>query len=257
MFTKTKLLFSQRGDPYNQGKTLKARLMAKVNYFLFKKADLFVFQTEKAMAYYPKKVQDRSCVIPNPIEPLICTIERTPSSVDKRIVSVARLELKQKRQDLLIEAFKMVSAKHPEYILEFYGSGPDENVIRKLISGNEKILLRGVTRNVAESIQTASMFVLTSDYEGIPNALMEAMSVGVPCISTDCSPGGAAMLIQDKENGLLVERNDVKSLCEAIEYYVEYPEVAEEFGKRGMMVNTIYNKDSIEQKWCSFILSKH
>lgn len=257
MFTKTKLLFSQRGDPYNKGKTFKSRLMSKINYCFFNRADLFVFQTEKAKEYYPKRVQSKSCVIPNPIEPLTRTIERSLSSIDKRIVSVARLELKQKRQDLLIEAFKKISEDYPEYVLEFYGSGPDEQRIRQLIGDNNNIRLCGVTREVAKTIQSASMFVLTSDYEGIPNALMEAMSIGVPCISTDCSPGGAAMLIKNKENGLLVKRNDAMLLAEAIKYYIDNPSIAEDFGKKGMLINDEYKKDVIAQKWCSFILSNN
>lgn len=157
--------------------------------------------------------------------------------------------MKQKRQDLLIEAFKKLSNEYPEYILEFYGSGEDERAIQELIGQRKNIKLCGMTRNVAEAIQNAAMFVLTSDYEGIPNALLEAMSIGVPCISTDCSPGGAAMLIENGINGLLVNQGDVVGLYNAMKYYAKNPHIAETMGAKGTEVCDRFSEEIISELW--------
>ena len=118
---------------------------------------------------------------------------------------------------------------------------------------NEKIKMCGVTADIVEAIQNATMFVLTSDYEGIPNALLEAMSLGVPCVSTDCSPGGAAMLIDNYKTGIIVERGNVFDIYKAMKYMVEHPDEAEEMGKNAMYVNDEYSVGVIEKKWVQFV----
>ena len=219
--TKTKVLLSQRGDPYVKPKGIKNKIINFINKFIFCKADYFVFQTEKARDFYPRSVRKKSMVIPNPIVPLLRSMPRTENTVEKKFVSVARLELKQKRQDLLINAFLLLNKEYPEYSLELYGDGEDAAAIKEMASVNSNIRLCGVTHNVSESIQNATALVLSSDYEGIPNALLEAMSLEVPVVSTDCSPGGAAMLIDNYKNGILVERNNVFELYKAMKFVIE------------------------------------
>ena len=249
--TKTKVLLSHRADPYLKNHLTGIRRLASgLMGRLFLQADAYVFQTEKAQAYYPLNIQHRSIVIPNPIQPLKRTEERKP---DKRIVNVSRLEVVQKRQDLIIDAFNKICTKYPDYTLEFYGSGPDEQYLRKKAEGNERIFFKGVTTNVVESIQNAAFFVLASDYEGIPNALLEAMSMGVPCVSTDCSPGGASLLIDNKEKGLVVGCGDVDELEAAMEYMITHPGYAEEAAKKALDVNERFSENEISNKWYEFI----
>lgn len=249
--TKTKVLLSHRADPYLKNPlTGIRRLVSGLMGRLFLQADAYVFQTKKAQAYYPSFIQKRSVVIPNPIQPFKRTEERKP---DKRIVNVSRLEVVQKRQDLIIDAFNKISGKYPEYTLEFYGNGPDEQFLRKKAEGNGRIFFKGVTTNVVESIQNAAFFVLASDYEGIPNALLEAMSMGVPCVSTDCSPGGASLLIDNKEKGLIVECGDVDGLAAAMEYMITHPAYAEEAAKKALDVNERFSEIEISNKWYEFI----
>lgn len=252
-FTKTKVLLSQRADPFNRGKTLKRKILTSLNTFVFSMADYFVFQTKQAKSFYSKHVQRKCCVIPNPIHPLVRTTQRNIETDEKRFVTVSRLELKQKRQDLIIEAFKKFNAEYPEYVLDLFGSGPDEDYIRSLIDGNPHIRMCGVTRNVTESIQNATAFVFASDYEGIPNALMEAMSLGLPCVSTDCSPGGAALLIQNGENGYLVECGSAEKLYLAMKNIVENRENAETMGRNAMQINQTFSEDVIAQQWINAI----
>ena len=188
---KCKTLFSHRGDPFQSSKGIKNHIVNYIANKAFCSADAFVFQTQMAADYYSKAIRKRSEVIANPIYPLVRTVSRK-GNVTKDIVCVARLDIKQKRQDLLIEAFDIISPKYPEYKLKLYGDGLayDEKCLREKAKNNHNVCFMGATSDVASAIQNAAIFVLSSDYEGIPNALLEAMSIGVPCISTDCSPPG-------------------------------------------------------------------
>ena len=246
--TDIKLLYSQRGDPYQ----CKGGLIHLINRLAFNCADAFVFQTSMAQAYYSIKIQKRSVVISNPISPLVRTRKRS-EGVDKRIVCVARLHIQQKRQDILINAFKQLTEQFPEYTLEFYGDGPDEQRLKNLAADCPKIYFMGQTSNVAEVIQNAAMTVLPSDYEGIPNSLLESMSIGVPCIATDCSPGGAAMLIQSYEYGILIPKGNTNALVEAIKYFIINVDEAEHMGEKAVEVNRIFAPHIIAKKWIEYI----
>lgn len=248
--TKMKVIFSHRGDPFFMipTKSVKSKIVNVLNAWAFKQADRYIFQTRMAQAYYDKSIQDRSVVIPNPIHPLKRT-EIREGNIRKSFVAIGRLDLKQKRQDVMIEAFNYISSKYPDFKLEIYGDGEDEAKVREMIASNSNILLMGKTSDVASVIQNACATVLSSDYEGIPNALLESMSLGVPSISTDCSPGGAAMLIRNKENGLLVPRGDIKALASAMEYIITHSKEAERMGVQAMEVNELYDEKAIADKW--------
>ena len=254
--TGIKLLFSHRGDPYHVSpKTnIKSKVVSWLNNWAFRQADGYVFQTPMAQAYFDDYIQKRSVVIPNPIKVMRRTIERK-GNISKTVVAVGRLDLKQKRQDVLIEAFNIISLKYPAYRLEIYGDGEDEQKIQNLASTNPNILLKGKTTDVVSVFQNALASVMSSDFEGIPNVLLESMSLGVPSISTNCSPGGAAMLIRNRVNGLLTPRGDAKALAEAMEYIILHPNESETMGKAGMEVNQLYAEDVTFMKWQSFIKS--
>lgn len=252
--TYMKTLFSYRADPFyvTPHMGLKSKLINLLNSWAFGQADRYVFQTEMAQSYFTETIRSRSVVISNPIKPLQRTMARE-GNVRNSFIVVARLDLKQKRQDLAIEAFNIISPMFPNYKLEIYGDGEDEYEIRRLASSNPNILLMGRTYNVASVVQNALALVLSSDFEGIPNILLEAMSLAVPCISTDCSPGGAAMLIQNKKNGILVPRGDVQALAEAMKYIIVNREDAEIMGEAGTDVELRYAEDVISHQWLSLI----
>lgn len=250
---KTKLLFSHRGDPFQ--KRRRFSLGTFISEFAFKHADNYVFQTEAAKDFYSYKIQNKSTVICNPVIPLTNTPERNPNLIEPRIVNIARLDIKQKRQDILIKAFNIISKDYPEVVLELYGDGPDLKNLMALASRNPRIIFKGKTSDVASALKNARFFVLTSDFEGIPNALLESMSAGVPSISTDCSPGGAAMLINNYENGILVPRDDINELANAMKYMLNNFTMAEKMGKNAKSVNQIYSEQAISNKWIDFIES--
>lgn len=143
-------------------------------------------------------------------------VERTP--VRGEIVTCGRLT-EQKNHKLLIDAFAEVQKIYPFATLKIYGEGVLREKLQNQIDSlnlNEKVFLMGATNDVAKALQTADLFVLSSDYEGMPNALMEAMAAGVPCISTDCPCGGPRELFGEDASDKLVPCNDSAQLAEAI-----------------------------------------
>lgn len=251
--TDMKVVFSHRSDPYFKTTNYFpiSKIVNLLNNYAFHQADGYVFQTKMAWDYYGIDIKNKSVVIPNPINPMRRTKDRL-GNVRKSFVAVGRLDLKQKRQDLLIDAFNIISPRYPEFKLEIFGDGEDELKIKELAASNPNILLMGKTSDVAVVIENAWATVLSSDFEGIPNVLLESMSLGVPTISTDCSPGGAAMLIRNKENGLLVPRGDSKSLADAMEFMINHPEEAEAMGQVGKEVGNLYAENKIGDMWTTF-----
>lgn len=250
---KMKVIVSVRNDPKIEYKSIFNRMVMKLLYPI---ADGFVFQTEDAKKYFNNKIQKRSRVIPNPIKEEFINRERYTEEKENIIVSVGRLE-KQKNQSLLIDAFYDISDKFLNYKLIIYGEGSLrkelENKIKKLNMQN-KIFLPGNVDNIQEKIEKAKLFVMTSDYEGMPNALMEAMALGLPCISTNCPCGGPKYLIKDKEDGILVKVNDKEELVNSINYLLKNPEVAKKFGINAInKISKELNPDKINKEWEKYI----
>lgn len=247
--TKTPVIISERADPYQD-----PGLFSSFFQFMYRFADGVVFQTDGAKNFFRDKLRHASCVIPNPV-----TIKGDWEPVrerEKKIAFVARFEVVQKRQDLMLSAFRQVVDAYPEYKLVFYGDGPDEEKVRAMteeLKLSENVVFAGVTKDVCGAIRASRMFVLTSDYEGIPNALIEAMAVGLPVIATDCSPGGARMLIEDKRNGLLVPRGDVDAIAAAMKYLIENEQTAEEYGLRAREIVDKYTPDKFYHSWSEYI----
>ncbi|MCM3722104.1 glycosyltransferase [Solibacillus isronensis] len=246
---KSKIVISERSDPnYNK------KILQIVKKIIYQNAKGIVFQTKGAQEFFGSKVKVKSVVIPNPI-PSNVTFEPYTGEPEKIIVNVARLWLFQKRQDVLIKAFKVFSQKHPDYKLVLYGDGPDELVIKQLVKDlklESKVVFAGVTSNVIEAIKKARLFVLTSDFEGIPNALIEAMAIGLPVISTDCSPGGSRLLIKSKENGILIKCGDINELLNAMEDMVSDPDKSYSMGHKARDVVNLLDEKRIYDIWLNY-----
>lgn len=183
-----KIIVCDRADPKMEYRKLINKILMKL---LYKHADAFVFQTQEQKEYFSKTIQSKSNIIGNSLNNQFLENVKSEVGLEKKIVSVGRLAA-SKNQKLLINAFSKVHKKFPDYKLVIYGKGPlkEELELQILKLGLEGyVLLPGVKDNIIAEIHNASLFVLTSDYEGMPNALMEAMSLGLPCISTNCSGG--------------------------------------------------------------------
>lgn len=207
------MVYSARNDPAT-GYGKMARIM---RYFVTKICDGCIFQTHDAMKFFSESVQRKSKVIFNPT---YIKYDDYPL-VDVRrdvIVNVGRLS-KQKNQALLIKAFAEVHKVYKTLKLEIYGEGELRDELQLLIDKlrlTEYAFLKGTTPNVIDKVYGARLFVLSSDYEGMPNALIEAMCVGTPVVSTDCPCGGPKELIRDGVNGRLVPVGDYKKLSSSI-----------------------------------------
>ena len=210
---KCKKVASVRNDPYKEYGNGYKKVFAGI---LFKLADGCVFQTNDAKRYFPNKVQKKSCVIFNPVADVF--YETSLAKERKKIVTVGRLE-PQKNHILLINAFKNIESDFPDQELYIYGDGVLRGKLEEYIKNKDletKVHLAGNTNNVPKVLSESIVFVMSSDYEGMPNALMEAMAVGVPCVSTDCPCGGPKMLCRNEKEGILVEVNNEQELTNAL-----------------------------------------
>lgn len=205
-----KLITSERNDPKTtQTQNFITRLLSKIVY---NNSTAVVFQTEKVRNYY-KNIKSKSVVLPNTVS-VNCNANDNKA---KRIVTVGRMH-PNKNHLLLIKSFLNIKDKFTDYTLEIYGDGNCRAEYEKFIIDNNltnRVLLHNSTPNIHQQIADASLFVLSSNAEGMPNVLIEAMMMGIPVISTNCT--GADELIIDGNNGRLVNMNDELQLTNAID----------------------------------------
>lgn len=145
----------------------------------------------------------------------------------------------------------------PGYNLVIYGEGelrPKLELLIKNLGVADRILLPGYDNNVYEKISNASLYVLSSNNEGIPNTLIEAMALGVPCVSTDCKGGGAKLLLENEKNGLLVPIGDEQALTSAISRMLSDRQFAEQCGREAFKVRERLAPEKIYGEWEKFII---
>ena len=247
---KIPIIVSVRNDPRQEYKNTLIRRLAKV---LYKDVDGMVYQTEEAKNYFKNIIKTTSqVVISNPISNSILLKPKADGRRKNVIVTVGRLE-EQKNQELLISAFNDIPKnKRRGYILEIYGEGARRRTLQDMINRlglNKNVFLRGKTDDVARVLNNSRIFVLSSLYEGLPNALLEAMALGLPCISTDCPCGGPRSLIKDNENGLLVENKNEGALSEAICKLINNDGLRKKIAKNALLIRESNDIIVIVKKW--------
>lgn len=250
-FSKVKNLISIRVDPKIGYKSKKAKTLAKL---LYPMTDGCVFQTDEAQAWFTSKIQKKSRIIFNPVSDSFYRANPAPMQ-EKRIVTCGRLA-DQKRFDLLISAFDKVCDDFPEYKLEIYGIGDLKEALQTQINSldrQNRIALMGRSTDVPNAIKTASLFVLASDFEGLPNALMEAMVLHLPVISTDCGGGGARSLIEDGVDGKIIPCGDVDALADAIRDTLQDPEKAKQMGEKAGRKAASFCTENVVAQWEDYI----
>ncbi len=238
-----KVIGSERNDPAQVG---NRKALNWLRMRLYKKLDVLVCQTNDAKAYFPADIQKKSVVILNPITdslPDPCRGERK-----HRVVSFSRLE-PQKNIPMLLEAFEMFQTTHPDYSLDIYGMGSLRDELIEKTKDNPSIHIQPYTTNIHNAVLDASMFALSSDYEGLSNSMIEAMGCGIPTIVTDCPCGGARMVIQDGENGILVPVRDSKAMAEAMCRVADDKALAEKLSREGLKIRETLDKRKIAKQW--------
>ena len=223
---KTRKVISIRNDPEKEYPTVISRVFAKI---VFRLADHIVFQTEDARKWFPISIQKKSSIILNPVDDVF--FNTVFDGIRHDFVTTGRLT-SQKNHKMLIKAFAKIADKVNDN-LYIYGEGGLRAELEQLVADlnmQRRVFLPGVVKNVADTIKSAKLFVLSSDYEGLPNSLMEAMALGIPCISTDCPCGGPRMLLQ---KDALVPVND--ELCLSNTMLVFLPKLP----KKAFLMNPI------------------
>lgn len=247
-FLKDKIIISERNDPSRRGNDKK-----KLRNFLYKFSDVLVCQTEEAKEYFPNKIQKKTVVIPNPIKsklPAAYNGER-----EKKIVNFCRLE-PQKNLKMLIDSFEIVNKKYNDYTLEIYGEGSCKEELEKYIINkklNKNVKIMPFVKDIHSKILKYKMFVSTSDYEGISNSMIEAMGIGLPTICTDCPCGGARMMINSGENGILIKTGDIIGCANSMIEIIENKELEKKISKNSVKIRDKLSTKKIINEWKKII----
>jgi glycosyltransferase involved in cell wall biosynthesis len=238
---------SERSAPQSAAIKTKTRVLSR---FLMNFASGFIFQTNGAKACFDKSIQKRSVVIPNPL-----VLSNLPDPYkgerEKILVAMGRL-ISAKNYPLMIEAFMKFMEDHHGYTLQIYGDGPEKEKLVECIRSNNAesyVLLQGSHSDVLNKVAQAGIFVLSSDIEGMPNALIEAMAIGIPCISTDCPSGGPADLLINGENGLLVPVGDASALSRAMSCFAEDPDLSKRVSSQAVLIRNKLDINRIGAQW--------
>jgi len=192
-------------------------------------------------------------VIPN-----ICSLDgqKIPmKSKQQTVLAVGRLH-EQKGFDLLLQAWKPIEEKYPDWTLRIVGEGPKREELETLVKTLKlkRVALIGRTNEVVNEYAQASLFVLSSRYEGLPLALIEAMWCGTPSIAFDCPNGPATLL--DNDRGWLVANGNISALSKQIEYVITHPdEAAERAHKAQAYAQQTYSESVIMPKWIQIVES--
>ena len=237
---KEKVICSERSNP----KKAWGKQFFLTRWILWR-ADFVVFQSERIQEMYGSCIRRKSCILKNPVlRPEAASKER-----DKEIVTMGRLTA-QKNHALLLGAFSRFHALFPEYRLKIFGDGELEAEMRRQIRNlrlSEVVTLERNDPEVHRRIRRAEMFVLSSDYEGLSNALLECMSMGIACISTRCE--GSVDVIRDGENGLLVDIGDEVQLAKAMETLARDPGLRQRLGCQAAEDMVAYDADTVVEEW--------
>lgn len=251
MFLTSKVAVSVRGEPTMEYEGKLMQFLAKVMFGL---ADGVILQTEMAKLFFPKWVQNKAKILSNPMN-LSFLNKRYVGTREDKIVAVGRLD-ENKNHAMLIHAFGRIVSEYPKVKLVIYGEGDSREQLERLVAEKglkDKIELPGSIMDVAERIANAKIFALTSNTEGIPNSLMEAMALGLPVVSTDCPCGGPATLIENEVNGLLVPVGDAYALADAFRKILSNQEYADKLGEKAYEITKRLNPDIVNSEWEKYL----
>ena len=220
-----------------------------------KPLERLVVLTEADKAAWEKAGCTNVTVIPNPCMLDNCQLSTIHSQFPKTVLAVGRLH-EQKGFDLLLQAWKPIEKTYSDWSLRIVGEGPKRAELEALIRtlGLKNVCLAGRAENVAKEYAAASLFVLSSRYEGFSLVLAEAMWCGTPCVSFDCPHGPAELLADDR--GWLVPNGDIAELTAQIAYALSHPEEALKRAQKAQsFAQTTYSEAAIMPQWVQLIES--
>lgn len=222
-----KIVQTVRNDPRS---SYKSRVRRYLRNSMFAVMWRGFAQNQRQLDYFPKFIQKKMCILPNPVAEEFFAVQHAGGNIPK-IIAAGRLQT-QKNFAMLIRVAALLQKQGLSFKMEIYGEGPLEKELQQLITDYDVAgccRLCGRSHDMTRVYSSADVFAMTSNYEGMPNALMEAMAAGLPCVSTDC-PTGPAELITNGDNGFLVGMNDEAAMAEAIRMVLSDDDLAHRVG---------------------------
>jgi GalNAc-alpha-(1->4)-GalNAc-alpha-(1->3)-diNAcBac-PP-undecaprenol alpha-1,4-N-acetyl-D-galactosaminyltransferase len=256
-FKETKLIICERSDPAIQpiGWILRSACI-----FLYRYADIVCVQTETVSKSIHQVFPGLKSVtaIPNPLPAGLLQRESHSTTCGRRtLLSLGRIS-DEKQVHLIVSAFGLLAVKHCDWDLHVYGDGPLRSALQSQVNSMglaERVHLKGNTTKPLNVMAQADAFVMASRYEGFPNALLEAMGVGLPCVAVDC-PSGPREISRDGKDALLVDVGDKTSLVNSIDLLMADATFRKELGQRARSsVIERYSLETVLKKWDALFVS--
>lgn len=246
---KARTIVSVRNDPRHEYSRITYKFLAKI---LYNWSDGIVFQTQEAKQWFSYSIQKKSKVIMNQVSRVFFC---TPKEKSEYYLATGRLTA-QKNYTLMIKAFAEFLKKYPNETLRIYGEGELRERIQTIIEELEvenNVFLMGHTEEMPQVLSKAKAFLLTSNYEGMPNGLMEAMAMGIPCVSTDCPCGGPRMIINNGVNGILTDVGDENQLYHSLLKLQKDDILSCGLGKEAAKAALRFAPETIINEWVDYI----
>lgn len=241
---KIRLVMREMSDPKSKA---RSSLSNHICFIICKhKVNGVIFQTEWEQSCYPRYLRNKGIVIPNPVS--VSGVTR--DGINNSIVSMGRIDNFTKRHDLLIKAFSMICNDYKNIILEFYGEGPDLNnniILCKELGIENRVVFHKPVLNVLDCIRNSKCFVLCSDFEGLSNALIESVLIGIPSISTNWN--GVEDIIKNNVSGIIIDRNNEVQLVQALKRVLDDDVLAEQLSKNGQKLIDKFDPDYVYKSY--------
>lgn len=249
-----RIIGSERANPYlwNQG------FWNKTKRFISLCADGYIFQTAGAKSYYPRKTQNKSILLGNMLQTEDFATAEIPWSEKKNICAAGRMDTGKCFSDLLL-ALSVVVKRHPDAHLDLYGDGPLRNDLQTLcidLGLQESVTFWGRCDQIITEYAKHKIFVMTSEAEGMPNVLMEAMASGCACVATDCA-FGPSELIRSGKNGFLVPVHDVTAIADRICNLLEDDSLCRKLGVAAQEIRYARGVKQIGAHFKDYIIASH
>ncbi len=248
--TKTKPVVSVVGEAKEEYPGKGMRILADL---LFSRAAGVILQTERSRSFFCRKVGAKAVILPNSLNPDFIR-PRYEGEREKKIVSVGRMDA-NKNHEMQLRAFAALKDKYPEYELVIYGDGELRSYIEETAAKlgiADRVSLPGVVPDVAARIERAALFMLTSYSEGVSNALIEALALGLPVIATDVPSGGTEELMTDGENGLVIPAGDLEALISAMDRLLGEEAYADRLGREAAKIQEKLAPERVNPLWKAY-----
>jgi len=253
-FLNVPVIISERNHPvYGKENRLIWHLLRRM---LYPMADHLILQTEEIKDWF-KDYNKSLHIIRNPVIVTRENIEAVPEITlpsGKLIVAVGQL-IEQKGFDLLLQVFARIHKSHQDWKLIILGTGQLLDELKQIsirLGIDKPVYIPGRVKNPFSIFSRCDLFVLSSRYEGFPNALLEAMACGLPVISYDC-PSGPGEMIKDNVNGLLVSHKDLDALEDAINRLINDANLRASLGREAMKVLDRFSLEKVMDQWSNLL----